>query len=158
MNATDHKLPGTFAGESASPWLRRIIGLLCAAYVLATLAILPVAHMPGPVVPAVTTTFGAGVLIADLCTSFLLLVQFRGAPTWSMLLLSAAYLYSGAMALLHILTFPGAWIADTVLVGNFQSVGWLVIFWVLGYPGLVLISVVAEVFFKGRRIEANRVG
>jgi two-component sensor histidine kinase len=45
-----------------------------------------------------------------------------------------------------------------VLVGNFQSVGWLAIFWVLGYPGLVLISVVAEVFFKGRRIEANRVG
>jgi two-component sensor histidine kinase len=158
MNAIDHELPGTLAGESASPRLRRIIGLLCVAYVLATLVILPVAHMPGPVVPAVTTTFGAGVMIADLCTSFLLLAQFRGAPTWSMLLLSAAYLYSGAMALLHVLTFPGAWIADTVLIGSSQSVGWLVICWVLGYPGLVLAAVVAEAFLKGRRIAANRVG
>jgi two-component sensor histidine kinase len=158
MNVTDHELPGTLAGESTSPRLRRTIGLLCAAYALATLAILPVAHLPGPVVPAVTTTFGAGVLITDLCTSFLLLVQFRGSPSWSMLLLAAAYFYSGAMALLHILTFPGAWIADTVLLGNFQSVGWLVIFWVLGYPGLVLTSVIAEAFSKGRRIETNRVG
>ena len=71
-------------------------------------------------------------LIADLCTGFLLLVQFRAAPTWSMLLLSAAYFYSGAMALLHILTFPGAWIADTVLIGTSQSVGWLFISWLLG--------------------------
>ena len=123
MNAIDYEHPGTFASESVSPWVKRTLGLLCAIYVLATLAILPVAHMPGPVIPAVTTTFAAGVLIADLCTCFLLLVQFRAAPTWSMLLLSAAYLYSGAMAFLHILTFPGAWIADTVLLGNFQSVG-----------------------------------
>src|SRR3954451_24837728 len=158
MNAIDHELPGSFAGESASPRLRWTIGLLCAAYTLATLAVLPVAYRPGPVVPAITTTFGAGVLITDLCTGFLLLVQFRAAPTWSMLLLTAAYFYSGAMAVLHVLTFPGAWISDTVLVGNSQSVGWLVIFWVLGYPGLVLSSVVAEAFFKGRRISANRVG
>jgi hypothetical protein len=121
MNVTNHDPTGTFTGESASPCLRWTIGLLCVACVLATLAILPIAHLPGPVVPAVTTTFGAGVLIADLCTGFLLLVQFRAARSWSMLLLAAAYFYSGAMALLHILTFPGAWILDTVLVGDLVS-------------------------------------
>jgi two-component sensor histidine kinase len=158
MNVTNHDPTGTFTGESASPCLRWTIGLLCVACVLATLAILPVAHLPGPVVPAVTTTFGAGVLIADLCTGFLLLVQFRAARSWSMLLLAAAYFYSGAMALLHILTFPGAWILDTVLVGNSQSVGWLITFWVLGYPGLVLAAVIIEACFKGRRIAADRAG
>ena len=94
--------------------------------------------------PAVTTTFGAGVLIADLCTSFLLLVQFRVAPSWSMLLLAAAYFYSGAMACLHVLTFPGAWIPDAVLVGTPQSVGWLFLCWILAYPTLVLTAIIAE--------------
>src|SRR5262249_41258237 len=106
--ADQPELPGTLADEPASPSLRRAIGVCCVAYRLATLAVLPRAHLPGPIVPAVTTTFGAGVLIADLCTSFLLLVQFRIAPSWSMLLLAAAYFYSGAMAFLHVLTFPGA--------------------------------------------------
>ncbi|HYI70151.1 MAG TPA: MASE4 domain-containing protein, partial [Skermanella sp.] len=158
MNFIKHELPGTFVGESASPWLRRTIALLCVAYALATLAILPFAHLPGPVIPAVTTTFGAGVLIADLCTGFLLLVQFRTAPTWAMLLLSAAYFYSGAMALLHVLTFPGAWIPDGVLIGTFQSVGWLFIAWLLGFPSLVLAAVVSEARRKGRRISPGHVG
>jgi len=104
----DAELPGTFAAEHASPFMRRVIGYVCVAYSLATLAVLPLAHIPGPVVPAITTTFGAGVLLADLCTSFLLLIQFRVAPSWSLLLLAAAYCYSGAMAFLHVLTFPGA--------------------------------------------------
>jgi two-component sensor histidine kinase len=157
MNFIKYELPGTFVGESASPWLRRTIALLCVAYALATLAILPFAHLPGPVIPAVTTTFGAGVLIADLCTGFLLLVQFRTAPTWAMLLLSAAYFYSGAMALLHILTFPGAWVPDGVLIGTFQSVGWLFIAWLLGFPSLVLAAVVSEARRKGRRISHGHV-
>ena len=116
------ELPGTFATENASPCMRRVIGCFCVAYSLVTFAVLPLAHIPGPVIPAITTTFGAGVLIADMCTSFLLLVQFREAPSWSMLLLAAAYFYSGAMALLHVLTFPGAWIPETVLFGTPQAV------------------------------------
>jgi two-component sensor histidine kinase len=157
MNFIQHELPGTFVGESASPRLRRTIALLCIAYVVATLAALPVAHLPGPVIPAVTTTFGAGVLIADLCTSFLLLVQFRAAPTWPMLLLSAAYFYSGAMALLHVLTFPGAWVPDGVLIGTFQSVGWLFIAWLVGFPSLILAAVISEAWRKGRRISPGHV-
>jgi PAS domain S-box-containing protein len=152
---TEH--PGTLAGEHTSPSMRRALGVCCVAYTLATLAVLPLAHLPGPVVPAVTTTFGAGVLIADLCTSFLLLVQFRVAPSWPMLLLAAAYFYSGAMACLHVLAFPGAWIPDTVLVGTPQSVGWLFICWILGYPTLILTAIVAEARFRHRRIAAEGV-
>ena len=151
------ELPGTLVAENASPFMRRVVGCLCIAYSLATLVVLPFAHIPGPVVPAITTTFGAGVLIADLCTSFLLLIQFRVAPSWSMLLLAAAYFYSGAMAVLHVLTFPGAWIPEAVLVGTPQAVGWLFIFWILGYPMLVLTAVFAEVRGRHRRIATERV-
>jgi PAS domain S-box-containing protein len=96
-------------------------------------------------------------LIADLCTSFLLLVQFRIAPSWSMLLLAAAYFYSGVMAFLHVLTFPGAWMPDAVLVGTPQSVGWLFIAWILGYPTLILTAIVAEARFRNHRMVARGV-
>ena len=129
-----------------------MIGCVCIAYALATFAVLPFAHRPGPVVPAITTTFGAVILIADLCTSFLLLIQFRVAPSWSLLLLAAAYFYSGAMAFLHLLTFPGAWMPEAVLVGTEQSVGWLFICWMLGYPMLILTAIVAEAQGRHRRM------
>ncbi|HYD67179.1 sensor histidine kinase [Azospirillum sp.] len=159
MNANaKHGQLGTFGGESATPLARRTIGFLCGVYILATLAILPFADEPGPVIPAATTTFGAGVLIADLCTGFLLLAQFRAVPSPSLLLLAAAYVYSAAMALLHILTFPGAWIANAPLVGTPQSVGWLFIFWILGFPALALAAVVAEARSGERRVAAGRVG
>ena len=102
--------------ENATPRLRWTIASLSAAYALVALALLPVAQTPGPVIPAITTSFGTGVLITDLCTSFLLLVQFRVAPSWSLLLLAVAYFYTGSMAFLHILSFPGAWVPDAVLV------------------------------------------
>jgi hypothetical protein len=137
--------------------MKRTLGVCYVIYSLATLAVLPLAPLPGPVIPTVTTTFGAGVLLADLGTSFLLLVQARVARSWSILLLAAAYCYSGVMAFLHILTFPGAWIPDTVLVGTPQSVGWLFIFWMLSYPTLVLASILAEARYKNHRMAAERV-
>ncbi|UEM21096.1 MASE4 domain-containing protein [Skermanella mucosa] len=148
---------GALSGEGATPAARRTIAFLCLAYILATLAILPFADRPGPVLPAITTTFGAGVMIADLCTAFLLLAQVRAARSRSLLLLSAAYLYSAAMALLHVLTFTGAWIPDQPLIGTPQSVGWLFIAWVLGFPALVLAAMVTEARSGGGVIAADRV-
>ncbi len=157
MNAgTRQDEPGTLTGESATPTTRRTIGALCVAYVVGTLAALPFAATPGPVIPSVTTTFGAGVLITDLCTGYLLLVQFRAVRSASVLLLAAAYFYSAAMALLHVLSFPGAWIADRPLIGNPQSVGWLFLFWIVGFPILVLAAILAEAF-RRERIAPQRV-
>ncbi len=160
--STGHTQLGTFVGESATPTTRRTIGALCVAYVLATLVVLPFAATPGPVIPAFTTTFGAGVLIADLCTGYLLLVQFRAVRSASLLLLAVAYFYSAAMALLHVLSFPGAWVPDRPLIGTLQSVGWLFIFWVVGFPLLVLAAILAEARYGARndtrRIAPGHVG
>jgi hypothetical protein len=81
MMEDDSALSGTLADEHASPAMRRALGVCYVLYTLVTLAVLPFAHLPGPVIPAVTTTFGAGMLLAHLCTSCLLLVQFRVAPS-----------------------------------------------------------------------------
>lgn len=156
--STERGQLGTFVGESATPTTRRIIGALCVAYVLATLAVLPFAATPGPVIPAFTTTFGAGVLVADLCTGYLLHVQFRAVRSTSLLMLAVAYFYSAAMALLHVLSFPGAWIADRPLIGTPQTVGWLFIFWIVGFPVLVLAAILAEARRGDWRVAHERVG
>jgi len=155
--ADARELPGTLAATPASPGLRCVLGGVSVAYTLATLAVLPYAPLPGPVVPALTTTFGAVVFLADLCTSVLLLLQCRVAPSWALLLLAAAYGYSGAMAFLHVLTFPGAWIPEAVVVGTPQSVGWLFIAWIVGYPLLVLAALGAEACRRYRPLAAARV-
>ena len=59
-----------------------------------------------------------------------------------MLVLASAYLFSGLMALLHLLTFPGAVTPDAQILGFPQTVAWLYVFWGLGFIALLFIAVV----------------
>jgi hypothetical protein len=59
--------------------------------------VVPVATYKGAEIPAITPLFVAGILVAELSTSFLLFVQFREARTWSLLLLGCTYLFAGAI-------------------------------------------------------------
>lgn len=129
----------TLARAAASPRLRLWIAAIGAIIVLTTLAALPFADRPGPVMPAATIAFGIGALIANLCTSCLLLAQFHTERSWPMLLLAAAYFYAGAMALLHVLAFPDQWV-DGPLIGTEQTVGLLFIAWMVGFPALMLLT------------------
>ncbi|EWY42077.1 chemotaxis protein CheY [Skermanella stibiiresistens SB22] len=139
--STGPDLPVGFAALVSSPGQRILVGVLSVCYAILIAAVVPFAATPGPVMPAVTITFATGVVIADLCTCFLLAVQYRERPSRTMLLLVAAYGYSGLMAVLHVLAFPGAWIVGQPLIGTFQTVGWLFVFWTLGYPILILVAV-----------------
>jgi PAS domain S-box-containing protein len=130
------------------------VGVLTVCYATLIAAVVPFAATPGPVMPAVTITFATGVVIADLCTCFLLAVQYRERPSRTMLLLVAAYGYSGLMAVLHVLAFPGAWIVDQPLIGTSQTVGWLFVFWTLGYPILILAAVLLASREHGARTGA----
>ena len=154
--AAPRERPGTLAADRRRRSCGVSFGGIGVTYTVAILAVLPYARLPGPVVPALTTTFGAVVFLADLCTSVLLLLQCRVAPSWALLLLAAAYGYSGAMAFLHVLTFPGAWVPEAVLVGTPQTVGWLFIAWILGYPLLVLLAMGAEASGRHRPLAAAR--
>ena len=104
-----------------------------AFYALAALAILPVAANPGPEIPGITPLFVAGVLVPELATSFLLLVRFVEARTWSLLLLGCTYVYSGLMPLAHLVTFPGAVLPNQSLLGTSQSTAWIFLLWLTVY-------------------------
>src|SRR5689334_17959398 len=109
---------------------------------------------------------GAGTICPGLCCaggilnarSFLLLVRFRAIRTWSLLLLSCAFFYSGLMTIPYLLTFPGAVLAERPLLGaSLQSTSWAYILWIDGFALLSLISVTIEAWFGEHRIATQNV-
>ena len=58
--------------------------------------------------------------------------------------LASAYLFSALMAALHLLTFPGALIPSTPIIGGAKTVSWLYVLWGLGFVGLLVAAVIAS--------------
>ncbi len=144
-------------GNRPSRSLRWVVCMVC-GYAAAALALLPFAHHNGPQVPAITAFVMAGLLVTDLSTSFLLFVWFRQARSWSLLLLGCAYLFGGAMAILHLLCFPGAVLPGRPIIGTLESPGWAFLLWMGGYAALTLAAVILEAFAARRQVAPEQVG
>jgi two-component system CheB/CheR fusion protein len=121
---------------------RRVFTVLSLAYAALVLSVLPVATLPGIVNPHVATISAGGVLFADLCTVLLLGSEYRRRGNASLLYITCAYFYSAVMAVLHILTFPGA-ILPQPLLGNAQTVSWLFAMWRAGTAMLFLVGILS---------------
>lgn len=129
--------------ERADRTLHWVVAIIV-SYGLAILAVLPVARMAGPELPAIVPLFSAGIFVTELATSYLLFVLFGASRRWSLLLLACAYLYAGLMAVLHVLTFPDALLPGHGVIGTAQSVGWAFHFWVCGFAVLTLSAILLE--------------
>jgi PAS domain S-box-containing protein len=137
----DHNGP---RGPPANSAFAISIAFIC-TYAIFALAVLPFAANPGPVIPGITAAFVATVFVTELSTSFLLFVHFRANPHWSLLILGSAFLYSALMVVPHLLTFPGAVLADQTLVGSSrQASGYIFVLWVIGFALLTFVSVLFE--------------
>ncbi|MGG5820813.1 HWE histidine kinase domain-containing protein [Falsiroseomonas sp. HW251] len=131
--------------------------ILC-GYATVTAALLPFAADPGPALPSITPAFVGVTLATELPTSFLLFARFRATGAWSTLPLGCAYLYGGAMAVLHALTFPGAVLPDRAVLGAPQSAAWGYLLWINGFAALTLAATAVECFAPGGRIGPGRAG
>src|SRR5438093_1609758 len=124
---------------------RRLTLAIIGCYCVVALGVLPMAGRQGPEIPGIVAFFVAGVLTTELSTSFLLFTRFTEARKWSLLVLACAYLYSGLMPIAHLLTFPGAMLADQSIIGTaHQSTAWVFILWITGYDLLVFIALALE--------------
>ncbi|HYF57420.1 MAG TPA: ATP-binding protein [Burkholderiaceae bacterium] len=116
------------------------VALLATPFLLAALALSPIASRALPAVPQVSGLFGLVVGSSELLTAFLLASIAAGhRPRW-LVRLTCAYLFSGAMALLHALTFPGAMLPAGSVLGTTETVAWLYVTWQVGFSGLLLLS------------------
>jgi len=127
--------------QPATPAQQRAIGAACLLLAAVAIGLLPIAHVPLAKLPEVSGVFGAVVAVADLITCLLLASRVGNDASPSIRTIACAYLFSGLMALLHVLTFPGAVLHDAPLIGSRDSVGWLFLAWRFGFSLLLLIGV-----------------
>jgi two-component sensor histidine kinase len=108
---------------------------------------LPFAQLPGPEMPGVTAVFCAGLFVTELATGLLLLVRFSGERRPWLAVLVCAYFFSTLMAVLYLLTFPGALMPSDTLIGGGQAASWLFVAWTFGTP----IAAIAAAFLEMRQ-------
>jgi hypothetical protein len=150
IDGSTFKAPSPFA-------LRATVAIIC-VYAALALALVPIASQPGPQLGGFVTVFITGVLITELATSFLLFIRFDENHSWSLLLLACAYLFSGLMAGLQLLLFPGAVVAGQPLLAiSESSSAWIFSIWINGFALLTFIAVVLEAWFSGYTISAQNV-
>jgi signal transduction histidine kinase/CheY-like chemotaxis protein len=116
------------------------LALAMTALLLATAAlVVPRAAWPLPPLPQVSATYGAATAMIQLATFWLLMSAPRKPR--SHVVIAAAYLYGGLMALLHLLTFPGAVVPGVPVFGSPNAVSWLFIAWRAGFALFILWAV-----------------
>jgi len=141
-----------FATQPATPAQRRVVLGLCLVLLLGCVALLPVAALPLEPLPHVSGLFGATAATVDLAT--FLLLRAEPQPRRAHRLLAAGYLYAGLMAIIHVLVYPGALLADRPVFGDRESVTWLFNAWHAGFPLWVIAAAIAEL--RGRSSRRDR--
>ncbi len=115
---------------------------LCVAVCLSAVAALPVASVKLPAMPHVSGIYGAAAAMINFATFWLLLSAPR--PSRPLRIIASAYLFAGLMAVLHVLTFPGALLPEGSVLGTGNSVSWLFIAWRAGFPLFVVWALLNE--------------
>jgi diguanylate cyclase (GGDEF)-like protein len=105
----------------------------------------PFAKTRLPAMPAFIPIYESALVVNDLITSVLLFGQCVIVRSRALAALACGYLYTAAMALLHMLSFPGLFAPTGLLNAGPQSTAWIYMFWHAGFPLFVL----AYALFKG---------
>jgi signal transduction histidine kinase/CheY-like chemotaxis protein len=121
---------------------------LIAGYVAVVLVLAPWATLQGPSIPQSVAVFTTGIIVAEFATACLLRALIGDEPDWLILMVSCAYLYSALMGIAHLLTFPGAIVPGTPLVGGAQLTSYVFNGWRIGFAMLIFGAVLAP---EGRR-------
>jgi two-component sensor histidine kinase/PAS domain-containing protein len=76
--------------------------------------------------------------MADLLTAVLLFAQYSVYPQRALLALAGGFVFSGLLAFVHTLAFPGAF-APAGLIGDGLNSGWLFVAWRTSFPLAVIV-------------------
>jgi signal transduction histidine kinase len=93
-------------------------------------------------------------IINDVITALLLLLQLRVTRSSALVVLACGYVYTALMATAHLLTFPGVFTPAGLLGAGTQTTAYLFVFWHSGFP----LAVIAYIFLKRKaaRVPAGR--
>lgn len=131
------------AHQPATARQRRTVALLCLAVPLAAALAWPWATQRLTPLPHIAGIYGASAAMIDLATAWLLMSTH--APSRPLRIIAAAYLFAGLMAVLYVLSFPGALLMDEPVLGTSNSASWLFVSWRAGFPLFILWAVGLEI-------------
>ena len=126
-----------------------LAGILLSGLVF--VAAVPLAKQPLAPYPAFIPIYQTALVVNDLITALLLFGQFKLLRLRSVLVLACGYLFTGAMASVHLLSFPGLFSPGGLLGAGPQTTAWLYMFWHAGFPACV----VAYAWLKRREDAAH---
>ena len=115
-------------------------------------AMLPYARTQLPRVDAFIPVYQSALIISDLITAVLLYTHFSAHRSRALLALGGGYLFTAAMAAMHLLTFPGLFAPGGLLGAGPQTTAWLYMFW----HGVFPLAVIAYASLKGRDTKNER--
>ena len=115
--------------------LGRIVALLSAAMFL---VVAPFARTALPQIWGFIPVYESALVVSDLITAVLLFAQFQFLRSRSLLALASGYVFTGSVALAHMLTFPGLFSPAGLLGAGPQSTAWLYMFWHGAFPLFVI--------------------
>ena len=122
----------------ATPRQRQLGLIFCVAMVLATVALLPVAHTPAGRFAHFFSPYHTPSIISCLITAYLMFGYFKATQTVALLYLSAGYLYTASVLLMQ--SLPGNSVQNERLLSSGQDTIWLWVFWHLGLALSVLCA------------------
>jgi len=103
------------------------------------LAAIPFATRDLAHIDAFIPAYDSAVFINDMITCVLLFGQFAIVGKRGLMTLASGYLFTGMMALAHLLSFPGLLAPGGWLNGGTQTTAWLYMFWHISLPLAVLL-------------------
>lgn len=142
---------------SAGPATLRYSAGFAAIIIAASFAVLAFRHIHLPAFPQFAAFHTGFVLVVDSTVAFLLFGQFAYRPLLSYALLGSAYLFSALVALPFLFSFPGALKAEGIVIGGSQSSVWVWHAWHIGFPLIVMLSLLVHETAAGRTVPARRV-
>lgn len=135
-------MPFDVVHQQASPRQRKIVAGLCALVAVSAMAATQIGSVKLAAMPHVSGIYGASAAMIYFATFWLLMSAPR--PSRPLRIIAAAYLFAGLMAVLHVLTFPGALLPGQALLGQGNAVSWLFIAWRNGFPLFIVWAVLNE--------------
>src|SRR5689334_11837435 len=133
---------GMFLSSLPATGGERRLGLIVILVSLGVfLAAIPFAKVDLAHIDAFIPAYDSAVFINDLITSVLLFGQFAIVGKRGLMSLASGYLFTGLMALAHLLSFPGLLAPGGWLSGGTQTTAWLYMFWHLSLPLAVLLYI-----------------
>jgi len=125
------------------------MALAAMAIIAALVAItFPFAGHPLPHLSAFLPMFAVCAVGADTLTAYLLMTHERVVKYPPLALLAAAFVFSGTIAALQVLTFPTAFTASGLFDVNGQTSVWMWVFWHAGFPAWIIAYAVTDARWK----------